>query len=489
MCYAKPGPRCAGHLSTAMQTARTQLDANVAAFAAGEPAPHPGVTGTTLLRLQEEFDGTRTGQRELADEIEATSDPALRAQLQFRKDNTADMYEEKKAALESVEGQWGVVNVTEGSRTPWGEAQYVNNPAAGIVSVSTAGHGGIKLSPERNRRIPAALRNKSGWYEEDAESNIVGMYHPEAFPHFKGGDEVAILAHCEQSVKNNFPDQWEAAKGRSLLPNESSTLRERAKVANKEAFRAAHADEFVTLGNGDTNNQQKWIPQGHAVTTARIDATGEERSFLVPSDQVIENNMWGKQVVIDPNRALDVTDVMKAGKAPEAQDRPPVQGDDFTIDYSALNGRSAEAAAKELNHRFRWQDGSVSTFGERMAEVGVRSKSQTSSGCHVELATGGSYTVKKATFDALTSVPDTTTELDRARAARSRARDAMDRVPLWEREKKSKAEARYMAVAEKAKEAEARDKAENPLRYYEGIQAVRTSAFQSLLTEKGLSFE
>ena len=41
MCYAKPGPRCAGHLSTAMETARTQHTANMNAFNAGEPAPHP----------------------------------------------------------------------------------------------------------------------------------------------------------------------------------------------------------------------------------------------------------------------------------------------------------------------------------------------------------------------------------------------------------------------------------------------------------------
>lgn len=489
MCYARPGPRCAGHLSTAMQTTRTQLDANVSAFAAGDPAPHPGVTATALLRLQEEFDGTMTGQRDLSAQIEATVDTGLRAVLQARKDNTAALYAEKKAALESVEGQWGVVNVSRGSRTPWGEAQSVENPAAGIVVAGCAGHGGIKLSPQRNAVIPAPLRNKSGWYEEDAESSIVGMYHPEAFPHYMDGDYEQIKAACEKSVKSEKPDQYTQATGKTVDVSESHTLRNRGKIADKAAFRAEHANEFVTLGNGDTSSQQPWIPKGYAVAPARIDATGEERSFLVPFDQVIEDDTWGKEVVVDPNRALDVTEVMKVGKAPEREPLPPVQGKDLTIDYSTLNGRSAEAAAKELDHRFRWQDGSVSTFGERLATVGVRSKTQTSVGCRIELASGGSYTVKKATFDALTSVPDTTTELDRARAARSRARDAMDRVPMYDREKKSKAEARYLSVAEKAKEVEARDKAENPLRYYDGIQEARTAAFAALLSEKGLSFE
>ena len=74
-----------------------------------------------------------------------------------------------------------VSNVRIGSRTPWGTADIVEQIAPGIVVVGTAGHGGVKLSPERNRGISPALRNASGWYEEDCESYIPMMRFPEAF--------------------------------------------------------------------------------------------------------------------------------------------------------------------------------------------------------------------------------------------------------------------------------------------------------------------
>lgn len=58
--------------------------------------------------------------------------------------------------------------------TPWGESQHVEHIADGIVSVDTASHGGIRLSAERIKQLPAsaltAVFNKSGvWWEEDCD--------------------------------------------------------------------------------------------------------------------------------------------------------------------------------------------------------------------------------------------------------------------------------------------------------------------------------
>ena len=61
-------------------------------------------------------------------------------------------------------------------RTPWGESQSVTNIAPGIISVSTAGHGGIKLDRTRNAMIPADARRKGGWYEEDSDACIPLLY-------------------------------------------------------------------------------------------------------------------------------------------------------------------------------------------------------------------------------------------------------------------------------------------------------------------------
>ncbi len=54
--------------------------------------------------------------------------------------------------------------------SPWGEVQTATVLATGIVFVDTAGHGGIKLSPERIAQMPEGARKRSGWYEEDCES-------------------------------------------------------------------------------------------------------------------------------------------------------------------------------------------------------------------------------------------------------------------------------------------------------------------------------
>lgn len=68
------------------------------------------------------------------------------------------------------------------SHSPWGPIQSATVLAPGIVSVSTAGHGGIWLSPEREAQIPENVRAiarqyaPSPWYEEDCDSAIVALW-------------------------------------------------------------------------------------------------------------------------------------------------------------------------------------------------------------------------------------------------------------------------------------------------------------------------
>lgn len=56
--------------------------------------------------------------------------------------------------------------------TPWGKPQTVEIIAPGIVEYTTASHGGIWLSPERNAQVPMRLKKRSflgnglrGWYD------------------------------------------------------------------------------------------------------------------------------------------------------------------------------------------------------------------------------------------------------------------------------------------------------------------------------------
>ena len=60
--------------------------------------------------------------------------------------------------------------------TPWGPPQEIKELAEGVWRVSTASHGGLKLSRERWAELPAAVREAMftpTFAEEDCEEPIV----------------------------------------------------------------------------------------------------------------------------------------------------------------------------------------------------------------------------------------------------------------------------------------------------------------------------
>lgn len=70
--------------------------------------------------------------------------------------------------------------------TPWGPAQHTAVIAPGIVSYSTAGHGGIWLDARheemRKERFPSFRPFTSDqWYEEDQDWAIVALTFPQFF--------------------------------------------------------------------------------------------------------------------------------------------------------------------------------------------------------------------------------------------------------------------------------------------------------------------
>ncbi len=89
--------------------------------------------------------------------------------------------------------------------SPWGPVQHQRIIAPGITQVSTAGHGGILLSPERQNAMPAALRRLHASYEEDCEWALVALAFPDEFeahyaslPWYQGD----ILESAKATVRN-----------------------------------------------------------------------------------------------------------------------------------------------------------------------------------------------------------------------------------------------------------------------------------------------
>ncbi|MCG8273926.1 hypothetical protein MIC97_20800 [Aquamicrobium sp. NLF2-7] len=174
-------------------------------------------TGWTIRRPLEEWrrDDFYGHSGELADEA------AFRAKVLELAE-----HQREKSAL-------GRHEIRSSANTPWGPSQGATIYAEGVVCHSTAGHGGFKLSADRNRKVHPMLRSRGGWYEEDAEWAIVAL----TFPHLFTALE---RRHADQTVRDSWPDAWEAIFGRMLEPGES-------REKDRRAFQKRHADDWIVV--------------------------------------------------------------------------------------------------------------------------------------------------------------------------------------------------------------------------------------------------
>lgn len=174
--------------------------------------------------------------------------------------------------------------------TPWGMSQSATIYAEGIVFHSTAGHGGFKLGRARNAAMPSALRLSGGWYEEDAEWALV----PTGFPDLFTNREQAI---ADRTLRDWFPDAWEAVNGRELSVAESFTR-------DRQHFVRQHAEDWVVISAARSSDHPGMV---EAVATIGGDRTCRDaRHFLVPDDQYSAGRHG---FVIDPDLHAELSAV------------------------------------------------------------------------------------------------------------------------------------------------------------------------------------
>ncbi|MCP3468142.1 hypothetical protein [Bradyrhizobium sp. CCGUVB23] len=181
----------------------------------------------------------------------------------------------RNAVLENAEHQrerrlLGRIEQYSRAHTPWGLSQGSTVYAEGVASHSTAGHGGFKLSAERNRFVHHMLRSKGGWYEEDAEWAIVAITFPDLF--------TAFERRCaEKTIKDRWPDAWEAIFGTILQPGES-------REKDRRGFEQAHARDWIVV-SAITSKHASGFVETVATLGAKRGPGTEERRFLVPSNE------------------------------------------------------------------------------------------------------------------------------------------------------------------------------------------------------------
>ncbi len=170
------------------------------------------------------------------------------------------------------------------ANTPWGTSQGATVFAYGVICHSTAGHGGFHLAADRNAKVDPRLRRPGGWYEEDVEWAIVAL----TFPHLFTSSE---RRSAEQTVKDSWPDAWEAIFGTVLAPGQSHQT-------DRRAFHSRHAADWIVISAIRSEQHD-----GHVEVIATLGGKREpdavERRFLVPSAEY-EIGRFG--FVVDPAR-------------------------------------------------------------------------------------------------------------------------------------------------------------------------------------------
>lgn len=118
--------------------------------------------------------------------------------------------------------------------SPWGAVQDTTVLAKGIVNVTTASHGGVKLDAKHQALMPEGWRKQGGWYEEDCDWCLPFIiFHTEILLY---GEEDAVRSimtsrHVE-ILQDWHPDLYEEWFKTTLKPGESY-LREHPPTTRK----------------------------------------------------------------------------------------------------------------------------------------------------------------------------------------------------------------------------------------------------------------
>ncbi len=175
--------------------------------------------------------------------------------------------------------------------SPWGAVQDETHVAEGIEFVSTASHGGMKLSPDRNQEVPEYMRIRGGWYEEDLEVVLVITVFPKYF-----SEEQRTAA--ERDFRNYYPVAYQRFYKTDLGPEDSRALAE-------ETFDSEHRGDYI--GMAAWGDWHKAVPEGQVLVFAgrggRLKGGSYPKDtayFFVPKGEYNERSPFG--FVVDEER-------------------------------------------------------------------------------------------------------------------------------------------------------------------------------------------
>lgn len=197
---------------------------------------------------------------------------------------------------------------TAPTRSPWGPVQSSEKIAPGIWMVHTAGHGGIKLSAERNRIMPDYMRSPGGWYEEDSHWSLAALVFPDEFKAKVNSNGRSWHDYALDTARNTYPDIYERFMEVTLQPGESINR-------DRENFLRENNDRFIVASAwGDW---AAFVPDGKVGVVARRASDDAEAWFLVDPTEYREKRNVPAQVgfLIDETRHQRITKPLNPGRS------------------------------------------------------------------------------------------------------------------------------------------------------------------------------
>ena len=164
------------------------------------------------------------------------------------------------------------------TQTPWGAAQDSTKYAPGIISYSTASHGGFHLSKTRQAKMPEVLRNPDGWYEEDCEWCKVVLAFSEYFT-------PKELLSAYSTLKNWDYEVYEKFAGLTLKPGESYSK-------DQMLFDKKHKDDWVVI-SALTNKDDSNLVDVTATKGGKRNWDIKPRNFIVTAAEYAEPRQFG----------------------------------------------------------------------------------------------------------------------------------------------------------------------------------------------------
>ena len=183
--------------------------------------------------------------------------------------------------------------------SPWGDIYEAYEWLPGLWFVSTASHGGILLSPQRQDALPEALRLSEPIYEEDCDWSLPVLAFRDEFE-AESNRPVSWLQLADDTVRCWHPDRYAAFTGEPVPESESPVLRRR------KAYCEAIGKSCVTAASGDWAD---WVPKGRTGVVAyeveAVDHLGNARYRGEPRYALVDKAHYGARgavFVLDDHR-------------------------------------------------------------------------------------------------------------------------------------------------------------------------------------------